>query len=237
MPDNDIQDRDGVRERLLQLAEDNPIDLDIIEKHGNFPTRKAAQVWASRQTNAGRLKHVGTMKNGQGKKVVNVFCNGWTPKDDNLRHEVVGTRMRLLFPAFNVERGYGLPFQTDLVLKNAGRVFYVEIDCGTMKRPRVHARWREYLKCQNDLLIVAAPIRNSEGRMHTLMEWSQSVGRIAHFTTIERLESHGSHARVWDYLGRRDPMLRRVPLAVPPVIESLGEGTPEVVCPQLVAEA
>jgi hypothetical protein len=223
-----------VREWLLQLAEDNPLILDIIEKYGEFSTRKAAQAWTNRKVAANELKHVGTMKNGQGKKVVSVYCNGWTPKDDNLRHETIGTRLRLLYPGFNAERGYGLPFAADLVLRNAGRTFAVEIDCGSMKRSRVQARWRQYRECQHDLLIVAAPLRNSEGRLMTLMDWSQGVARIASFTTIERLEEFGGHARVWDYLRRGTSPLRRVPVAVATAFQHPADGTQEVIHSQQV---
>ena len=234
MHDRDLQDRDGIRESLLPLAEDNPLDLDIIEKNGKFSTRKAAQAWANRKVATNELKHVGTMKNHQGKKVVSVYCNGWTPKDDNLRHETVGTRLRLLYPGFHVDRGYGLPFAADLVLRNAGKTFSVEIDCGSLKRSRVQARWLQYRGCQHDLLIVAAPLRNSEGRLMTLMDWSESVARIASFTTIERLEEFGAHARVWDYLGRGASPLRRIPVAVTTPIQHSADGTQEVVHPQQV---
>lgn len=129
------------RTDLIAIANLHPINLDLVDEYGDFPNRKAAAAWLNRQKASGNLKCVGLMKDPNGRKVVDVFCNGWTPKDDNLRHETIGTRIRLLYPAFHFTRGYKLSeCYEDMRMTNAEHRFEIEIDCGTLKHKQV--TWR-----------------------------------------------------------------------------------------------
>jgi hypothetical protein len=223
------QERDGMRNYLLHIAQDNPINLDIIEDVGQFVTRKAAAAWAARQQASGELPEpIGTMKDANGRKVASVWCHT-KYKDDNLRHQIMGTWFRLLYPAFRFERE---PREhacfADMLMTDGEHTYEIEIDCGTMKHDRVKARWKKH-KCEHDILIVVAPkTGDAENRLKQLLDWSKVLGQRAFVTTLERLKEHGPHAYVWDYLGRGNGPMKRVKLPVASAVESYMQDTPQM---------
>lgn len=220
--------RNAIRQGLIDLAWDNPINLDTVFENGDFPTRKAAAVWLNRQEESGDLKSVGLMKDAQGRKVMKVFCNGWNPKDDNLRHEVVGTQIRLLFQDFRFIRGYRVTdCLCDMLMTDGDHTYEIEIDCGTMKQRQVRWRWKKH-KCQRDILVITSPkSADAESRLNRLVDWSDELGERAFFTTLDRLKTHGPHARVWDYIGRGEQPLMMVNTAVASPFQLHTVATPE----------
>ncbi len=218
-----------MRQFLLELVEENPIDVSITHEVCGSVSQRATGAWMARQEAAGTLKLVGLAKDANGSRRVRVFCNGWNPKEDNLNHELIGTRIRLLYLKYEFVRGHRVgEYYADMRMQDDRYVWDFEIDCGTMKRKRVESRWRKYCDCTHDVLIVAAPRKgNPEARLRQLMSWSQDIKDIAFFTTLERLKAHGPYARVWDYIGRGEGPLKRVKLPVDTVEHSHAEVTPQ----------
>lgn len=227
-PEESPEVRHGVRQYLLELAHDNPIDIDVAMTLNAFPTRNAGNVWFQRQESAGNLRCVGFRKDAQGRKVIKVFCNGWQPKDDNLRHEVLATMVRILYPAYRFERGYKLnDCFPDSVMTDGEHTFEIEIDCGTMKRLAVQRRARRH-KCHNEVLFVVAPkIGDPDERLKRVMEWSEGLGERGFFTTLARLQELGPHARVWDWIGRGEQPLKRVKMPVASAYQDYINTTPQ----------
>jgi hypothetical protein len=225
---DETNDRDGMRQFLLELVHDNPIDSVIAKDVGRFTTNKASGAWIARQEAAGKLKCVGTTTNRLGRKVNRVFCNGWIPKDDNLRHELIGTRLRLLYDEYEFDRGHrvGNCF-ADLVMRNGGRRFEMEVDCNSTKsRIKICGRVEKHNDCDCDILfVVSDPRGNCERRLRQLMDWLRDARENVFFTTLSRLQEHGAYARVWDYIGRQGE-LKRVPLPVGPMCPGNSDDTP-----------
>lgn len=202
------------REAITDFADENPVNASFIEQVGDFKNRKACDAWITRQEAVGKLKCVGTMKNGQGRKVTKVYCNGWQPKEDHLAHEVAASWIRRVFQKLECRRGHRVgEFFADLRMTDGTYTWDVECDCGSMKETKVRGRWRKYRTARHAVLIVAAGKRDPEARMRQLMAWSDEIAHIAFFTTLDRLQQHGAGARVWDYIGRGDEPLKRVKLA------------------------
>jgi len=65
----------------------------------------------------------------------------------------------------------------------AGEELAVEIDCGTMTRNQMQAKWRRYDGCPSDILVVTV----SESRMQRLRAQAETVRDRALFTTFQRL--------------------------------------------------
>ncbi len=222
-------DRHGMKLWLLDFADRHPINAAIAAMVLQV-TPKAAAVWLRRQEEAGKLKCVGTMKNAKGRKVTKVFCNGWVPKEDNLAHAIKESWYVLLFPQFEFERGHRLGnCYADLIQTNGGRRLEVEMELGTIKkREKIQGRIRMHMQCDCDLLIVAAS-SNSERRLTQLMEWTEGIRDGVFFTTLERLQTSGAHARVWDYHGRGNGPMKRVPPAITLPSQPSSADTPQVV--------
>lgn len=202
------------RKELIELAYDNPINIDIAEEYGDFPSRAATTEWIRRQEVSGTLRCVGMMRDALGRLKLKVYCNGWEPKHDNLRHEVIGTRIRLLYPQFQFLRGYNLTeCLADMVMTDMTHTYEIEIDCGTMKQKQVRWRWKRH-KCAHDKLVITAPKDSKpEDRLRRLLSWSDELEN-AYFTTLERLQTAGPHSRVWDFVGRGNEPLVMVSEAV-----------------------
>ncbi len=223
--------RDGVRQYLIHLADEgHPIDIEIVEKIGQFPTSKAAAVWLQRQEAGGKLKCVGTRENRQGRKVQKYYCNSWEPKEDNGRHEIIGTWYCILFPLFQFQRGHRIGgCYADLVQTSGNNRWEVEIDCGTIRdKSKMLGRMKKHADCDCDLLFVIATKNGKcEERLQRIMQWYAGQRDGLFYTTLERLEKHGAHAPVWDYEGRGEGPFKRVPLPVWPTFQQNTGDTPE----------
>ena len=171
----------------------------------------------------------GMVKNAQGKKVQKYFCNSRAIKDDHANHELMGTIVAIVFHEFQFQRGHRLgSCFPDLIMTHpiAPQLeAAIEVDCGTMAKLRVLARWRAHSQCKHDVLVVVACKGDQTRRMHRLMEWSDGIKHLAYFVTLETLEQAGPHARVWDYIGRGVRELKRVKPPVPSSFSGNAQGT------------
>lgn len=114
-----------------------------------------------------------------------VICNGWKPKSDQLRHEVLLTDFLRCYPEAEVVRG---PFVDNRIRPDAeltfsdGRAFYVELDTGLQSHTAVLRRQREaYRDVQQMVLYVTL----SRRRLSGLVAHAQLVKDIAVFTCLE----------------------------------------------------
>lgn len=219
-----------MRQYLVEIAEDNPIDLDIAEAFGDFPNRKATAAWLARQESCGNLRCVGTRRDAQGRKVIKVYCNGWKPKDDNLRHEIIGTFVRLIFSMFQFVRGYKVnDCFCDMLMITDERHYEIEIDGGSLRQKQVQWRWRRH-KCDHSILVITDPnVGDPEDRLARLLKWSGELGDRVFLTTLDRLRQHGPHARVWEFIGRGEKPLKRVKPPVSSAFEDDAQDTPQMV--------
>jgi hypothetical protein len=224
-PEEESKHRDGMRKYLSHEAETNPINLDIVEDVGAAPTRKAGAAWLNRQEVLGVLPCIGTMKGRDGRTNLKVHCRT-NYKTDNLKHQIIGTQVRLMYPVFECEREpRDHACFSDMTLKNGDHVYEVEIECGTHKRISFTSRIKRH-KCDRDILFVVSPkFGDPERRLKQVMEWSVAVADRAFFTTLDRLQKQGPHANVWDYLGRDDAPLKRVKLPVSEAVEKYAQNT------------
>lgn len=209
---------EGTRLRILQFARQHPLTVRQIEQIGAFGTYARAAVWTHAKRKQGLLTHRGTIRNDHGNgRGLDVYCNGWMPKADNLRHEIKGTDFCLLYPQATFRRGYQVgPFRPDIEMELNGQLYLIEIDCASLTRTQVQKRWARYRKFDADtgtILIVAVsnPRRgiDSTERMQELIRWSESMYGIASFTTLEALQADPYGAVLWDAEEGRYRALKR----------------------------
>jgi hypothetical protein len=119
-----------------------------------------------------------------------VYCNGWRPKEDNLKHEVMLTEFLLPFmPAAEIVRG---PYCDRKILADAeltfgDHKFYIEMDTGTVDHKRQQKRWAKCYSHVGDYLLV---VTSSTTRMKNLIRNAAAVHSIALFTTFAQACEH-----------------------------------------------
>src|SRR5262245_60193883 len=84
-------------ERVCWLLDLHPVTAVMLVELGWFPTRNKALKRLGRLVRRGRVRLVGTLSQKAGRPE-NVYCR-WTPKADQLIHEVQLTRMCLRLDA------------------------------------------------------------------------------------------------------------------------------------------
>lgn len=194
----------------------HPSDIHHIQQIGGFDSYQQAAAWT--KANREVLNHIGTCPNDRGTgRSIDMFCSGWQPKRDNLRHERKATTFCCLYGDAVFRRGYYVgPFRPDVEMELNDHLYLIEIDCGTMPRPRVLKRWTRYRKFDADtgtVLVVAVsnPRRgiDSAERMQELIRWSESMYGIACFTTLEMLQADPYGPVLWDAEEGRYRSLKR----------------------------
>jgi hypothetical protein len=121
------------------------------------------------------------MLRDEGRPLV-VYCNGWRPKEDHMRHEVLLTDFLLRYPQASVRRGYDVdqPIRADAEMVLNSRRYFVELDTGEMTHRQVRQRWSVYRDVTDFLLVVTS----SESRLEGLRRNAEAVAGIALFTTL-----------------------------------------------------
>lgn len=152
--------------QILELAEQNPIIRQHVEPF--FPDGStAASRRLRRLSQQRRLRIAGTvLLNAEGRPN-HVYCNGWTPKPAELRHDVLTTDIVLCYPEATVRRGPFTQFKNlraDAELQFPdGRLFWVELDTGSEGLAKVRKRFRTYRQHHTDngilLFVTLSPVR------------------------------------------------------------------------------
>lgn len=201
---------------VLKSARQHPVTVRQIQRIGEFETYNQAAVWANKKRNQGLLTHVGTIPNecGTGRSI-DVYCNGWQPKRDNLRHEVKGTDFCLLYPQATFRRGYHVgDLRPDIEMELDGHLYLIEIDCGTMTKAKVLKRWQRYKKRDDITVFIIAvgnPLRGieSDERLKELIRWSGSMYGIACFVRFEDIIADPYGPVLWDAEEKRFRALKK----------------------------
>jgi len=144
--------------------------------------------------NSGKIRLVGTVSFRDHGRPEHVYCNGWRPQADLLRHEVLLTDFLLLYPKAAITRGYKVDksVRADAEMVLGGRKFFVEFDTGEMTYARVQRRWTRYRSTSDFLLVVT----RSERRLEGLLNHSERVSQIALFTTLDKVKQ-SPYGEIW----------------------------------------
>ena len=119
---------------------------------------------------------------------MNVFCNGYYPKADNLLHEVLLTDFLFSYFEFATSKRHKKCdkfIRPDAEMEMAGFKYYVEMDTGSVHHGVQKRRWRRYEQVTQDLLLV---VTLSPIRMENLIRHANRVASIALFTTLDQVK-------------------------------------------------
>jgi hypothetical protein len=187
-------------ERVVWLLTMHPVTAAMLVRIGWFPTRAKALKRLRRLCARGRVRFVGTMCRRFGRPE-HVFCR-WRVKHDDLLHEVELTELCLRLDAGAIRRG---PHATDTRIRPDaevsinGRVYYVELDRGSMGYAQMERRFRLYDTFPHFVLWVCP----TPERRDALRARAEGLRHCALFTTFaEALVD--PHAAIWlDYGSER----------------------------------
>jgi hypothetical protein len=132
----------------------------------------------------------------------NVFCNGWKPKYDQLRHELLLTDFLLGYPEGDTLRGWAVSrrLRPDAEMTLGEYFYYVELDTCEQSYAQVRRRQARYAGVEDYLLYVTTSQKRLEGlRRHA----HEAVKKIALFTTLDEAQ-RDPHGAIWiDCLGEK----------------------------------
>lgn len=150
----------------------------------------------------GLLRLVGQIVTGDAGRPENIYCNGWKPKYDQLRHELLLTDFLLLYPEADTLRGWAVNrrIRPDAELTMGDYFYFVELDTGEQSYAQVRRRQARYAGVEDFLLYVTSSRSRLEGLRRNA---HQEVRKIALFTTLVDVQAD-PHGTVWtDCLGEK----------------------------------
>jgi hypothetical protein len=192
--------------RIAWLLETHPVTAAMLVQIGWFPSKNKALRRLNRLVKRKRIRLVGTVCQKAGRPE-NVYCR-WTPKVDQLLHEVQLTQLCLRLDAEKILRGpqvSDMDVRPDAEVWINGEAYYLEWDRGTMSYAQiVRHRFRKYKRCRQLALWVCP----TEVRREGLRARAESIRSVALFTTAaEALAS--PHGEIWlDYQGEKAALPR-----------------------------
>src|SRR4051794_18918007 len=135
--------------RICWLLDMHPVTAAMLVRIGWFPSTTKALARLNRLVRRRRIRLVGTLGRGVGRPE-NVYCR-WTPKVDQLLHEVQLTELCFRLHAEEIRRGphvRNTGIRPDGEVRINGQLYYVEWDRGTMSYAQiVRHRFRKYEGC------------------------------------------------------------------------------------------
>lgn len=172
----------GVVEKVLDLAERHVfIIAHVVRVVCSRATayRTVKRLWKER-----RLRSVGSVILTATGPAVRAFCNGWKPKRDQLRHEILTTDFLLSYPTAEFVRGWDVDpkIRPDATMTLDGITYHIETDTGSESFRRIEKRQQVYAGVDDFVLYVTL----SDRRMDGLMRHSEKIDRIALFTTLQQ---------------------------------------------------
>jgi hypothetical protein len=132
----------------------------------------------------------------------NVYCNGWKPKYDQLRHELLLTDFLLGYPEVDTLRGWAVNrrLRPDAEMTLGDYFYYVELDTGEQSYAQVRRRQARYAGVEDYVLYVTTTGKRLDGLRRQAHE---AVKRIALFTTLADAQRE-PHGEIWtDCLGEK----------------------------------
>ncbi len=193
--------------RICWLLEMHPVTAAMLVSLGWFPSKNKALKRLNRLVRRKRIRLVGTVNQKEGRPE-NVYCR-WTPKVDQMLHEVQLTQMCFRLDAAKILRGSQVldaDICPDAEVWINDELYYLEWDRGTMSYPQiVRYRFSKY-ETSRHLALWICP---SELRRDGLRARAERIHSTALFTTAdEALIS--PHRHIWiDYQGERAALPRQ----------------------------
>lgn len=160
-----------------------------------FPSKQTAYRRIKRLEEMKLLRKVGeTMVQDTGRQE-KVYCNGWKPKSDQLRHEVLLTDFLLLYGDAETVRGWHVDrtLRPDAEMRLHGLLYYVELDTGHMSLSQIRKRQEAYRGASNLVLYVTL---GTQVRLRNLMRTSERIEQIGLFTTFSQAMNDPC-GRIW----------------------------------------
>ncbi len=186
----------------------HPVTASMLVQIGWFPSTNKALRRLNRLVRRRRIRLVGTVSLKTAGRPENVYCR-WTPKFNQLLHDVQLTQMCFQLDAEKILRGphvLDMAVRPDAEVWINGTVYYLEWDRGTMSYAQiVRHRFRKYEQCKHLALWVCSTDVRREG----LRTRAESIRTVALFTTArEALAS--PHRSIWiDYRGEKATLPRQ----------------------------
>lgn len=191
--------------RVCWLLDAHPVTAAMLVTLGWFPSRGKALKRLRRLAARGRIRFSGTVSRKFGRPE-HVYCR-WRVKPDQLLHEVELTDVCLRLDAGRVLRG---PHVTDCDVRPDaevwvnGRLYYLELDRGTMGYAQIERRFRLYEDCLHLALWVCA----SPERLEGLRSRAGRLRQTALFATLADVLAT-PHGPVWRDVGGQTAALPR----------------------------
>jgi len=187
-------------ERICWLLDMHPVTAAMLVRLKWFPSKYKALKRLRRLVEKERIRIVGTVCRKSGRPEY-VYCR-WRPKPDQLLHEIQLTELCFRIQAKSANRGPHITdeqIRADAEVWINGRVYYLELDRGTMGFAKIGERFRKYKQCQHFSLWVCS----TKERMEAMRRHAESLRHTALFATFaEALAS--PHGEIWlDYRGGR----------------------------------
>jgi hypothetical protein len=192
-------------ERVCWLLSQHPVTAAMLVSLGWFPSKNKALKRLRRLVARRRIRLVGTVCR-KGGRPEHVYCR-YRPKADLLLHEVELTELCLRLDAGAILRG---PHVTDTAVRPDaevwinGRLYYLELDRGTMSYAQIERRFRTYEGCPHLALWVCGTperlegLRRRAGRLRGTALFSTRADALA-----------DPHGPVWvDHGGGKAPLPR-----------------------------
>lgn len=193
--------------RICWLLETHPVTAAMLVGLGWFPTKKKARNRLRRLVFRKHIQLVGTICRKLGRPE-HVYCR-FRLKPDQLVHEVELTELCLRLDAGKILRGTQATderIRPDAEVWIEGRLYYLEIDRGTMGYAQIERRFRLYEGFPHLSLWVCS----TPARMEGFRQQAEKLRHSALFTTLTQALS-SPHGEIWiDYAGGRAALPREV---------------------------
>jgi hypothetical protein len=184
---------------VLALLDQHPATADDLAGLGWFPSPAKAARRLARLAARGKVRLVGTVALKPGRPQ-HVYCR-WRVKADALAHEVLLTRVCLKLHATRVLRGPRVQHRdvrADAEVWVGGRLFFLELDRGTMGHAQLARRYATYAGRPEFVLWVCS----TRERREAMRERAEAIRSTALFATLADAVAD-PHAAVWlDFSGR-----------------------------------
>jgi hypothetical protein len=167
-----------------------------------FTSPQAAYRRIEKLRDQGLLRLVATLVVSDSGRPEHIFCNGWKPKYDQLRHELLLTDVLLSYPEADTLRGWAVNrrLRPDAEMTLDGYFYFVELDTGEQSYAQVRRRQARYSGIQDFVLYVTLSQKRLEGLVRHAHE---AVKKIALFTTLDQVLAT-PHGEIWvDCFGQK----------------------------------
>jgi len=179
--------------RVCWLLDTHPVTAAMLVAVGWFPSKNKALKRLRRLSARKRVRLVGTVCRKAGRPE-HVYCR-WRVKLDHLPHEVELTELCFRLHAGKIIRGPGAVdarVRPDAEVWIDGRVYYLELDRGSMGYRQVEGRFRTYAGCPHLSLWVCPTPERAEA----LRARAGGLRSTALFTTWAEAVAD-PHAAIW----------------------------------------